>query len=369
MPYNNRRFEPPRTNMAFWLSAVYVCVIVYVTLHPIAAIRWTEARAWAFAFKPWTLQGVTSFDVGLNIMAYIPLGVVWTRMGQRSAWLASPFAAATCASVLALLLSFTLESIQSYSPARVASMLDVLCNTLGAVLGAGFVQFFHRSQLPMGRWLLHCIAPHRGAVWAVVGLWALAQLHPQGWAFMTAPLSTLTSAWLPASAPQGFGLALDTVQLRNLETVGAVVSLTGVLALIRLGLNRRLGLGAIALVMLLGLSGLLLWQLLAFWIQYGWGEWRLLASAGVLNAAWVLMGVALAWVVLPSQWVMVGAVMALALHTALAQMLPTHPYSMPAALWQQGRLVHAYGLTGAISALWPIMALAALVLQSRYKDS
>jgi hypothetical protein len=49
--------------------------------------------------------------------------------------------------------------------------------------------------------------------------------------------------------------------------------------------------------------------------------------------------------------------------------LPAHPYTTSADLWQQGRLIHLYGLTSVVSALWPILALAALVLQSRYRDS
>jgi hypothetical protein len=104
-------------------------------------------------------------------------------------------------------------------------------------------------------------------------------------------------------------------------------------------------------------------------LQYGWGEWRLLANAGVLDAIVFIGAVFLAWALLPSPWVAVGAVLSLAVHTALAQMLPAHPYTNSSELWQQGRLIHLFGLTGVVSALWPLLALAALVLQSRSRDN
>jgi hypothetical protein len=186
---------------------------------------------------------------------------------------------------------------------------------------------------------------------------------------MAAPLATLTNTWLPSQATQGIGLTLSVLELRNLEMVSCVVAVSSILALLRLGLNRHLTVLARVWVILLGATVLIIWQILSYWIQYGWGEWRLLASDGVIDAAWVMVGLFVAYAVLPTPWVVVGAVVSLALHTALAQMLPAHPYIATAALWQQGRLAHVYGLTGLVSALWPILALAALVLQSRYLNN
>jgi VanZ family protein len=353
------------TNTARWLTLAYAVLIVYVTLHPVSAVRWSQASPLGFVFKPWTLVGITAFDVWTNIAAYLPLGfgLAWIAPSQR--WVTRLLTALFVAGGLA----FVLESLQSYSPQRVASMLDVVCNTVGAAFGALLAVVFKDRHSALGRWLENCIAPHRGAIWAVIGLWALAQLHPQGWALMTVPLATLTDAWLPSQTTQGLGLILNAVQLRNLEMVSSVVSVSSMLALLRLGLNRHLSVFARVWMLLLCVAALLLWQMLSYWVQYGWGEWRLLASDGVIDAAWVMVGVFVAYAVLPAPWVVVGAVVSLALHTALAQMLPAHPYIASAALWQQGRLAHVYGLTGLVSALWPILALAALVLQSRYLNS
>ncbi len=353
------------TNTASWLTLAYVLLIIYITLHPVTEIRWSQAPPLGFILKPWTRVGITAFDVWTNIAAYLPLGfgLAWIVPSRQLA------VKLMTVLVVAAGLAFSLESLQSYSPQRVSSLLDVLCNAAGSGLGALLACAFKGRHSALGRWLEHYIAPHRGAIWAVIGLWAVAQLHPQGWVMMTAPLATLTNTWLPSQVTQGFGMTLNALELRNLEMVSCVVAVSSILALLRLGLNRHLTVLARVWIVLLGATLLIIWQILSYWIQYGWGEWRLLASDGLIDAAWVMVGLFVAYAVLPSPWVVVGAVVSLALHTALAQMLPAHPYIANAALWQQGRLAHVHGLTGLVSALWPILALAALVLQSRYLNS
>jgi glycopeptide antibiotics resistance protein len=365
----NASFKHPIANTSRWLTLAYALVLIYVTLHPLGALRWTDAPPWGFVFKPWTKVGVTAFDVWVNIVAYVPLGfgLAWLLANSRvQRWSKRNTLVVVLAFALGASLSFLLESMQSYSPVRVSSMWDVACNASGTLLGGLVAMVFKGRVSWLGRLFSHCIAPHRGALWAVIGLWALAQLHPQGWSFMTAPLALLTKDWLPS---QGVAMPLSAMQLQNLETIASVVALSGMLSLIRLGLHRRLGFIARSACLLIGLTAILIWQAAAYGVQYGWGEWRLLANAGVMSALIFIALVYVAWALLPTPWVAVGAVMSLALHTALAQMLPPHPYTASSELWQQGRLIHLYGLTSVVSALWPILALAALVLQSRYLDS
>jgi VanZ family protein len=373
----------PRGNTAQWLTLAIALLIAYLSLHPLSAIRFIEHAPWGFLSKPWTTVGLTAFDVGVNVLAYIPLGfgLLWVQSRRRARLAAVLLAFGTAGT-----LSLALESLQSYSPARVASVLDVLSNSAGGLLGAvlaSLVQGRHpghglgaefAQQLAhsfadrlrgWGRSIALGLTPHGGPLWAVIGLWALAQLHPQGWAFMTAPLSVLTQGWLPT---QGVSLPLNAAQLRNLEAIICTVTLSSMLCLIRLGLAHGLRLRARAAVLLAAVAVLLGWQMLAYCLHYGWGEWRLLFSAGVLDAAPSVAAAWLLWTLLPRPWVGFGAVMGLALHIALAQMLPSHPYTAVAtAAWQQERLVHLRGLTTVISALWPMLALAALVLQSRYR--
>jgi hypothetical protein len=111
------------------------------------------------------------------------------------------------------------------------------------------------------------------------------------------------------------------------------------------------------------------WQVLAYWLQFGNAGWDLLFSAGVVEALIWVMVVLVAWTILPVPVVAVIAVLLLVTHTVLAQMLPAHPYTVNSVIWQQARLKHLHGLTTMVSALWPLLALVALILQSRYYQS
>jgi glycopeptide antibiotics resistance protein len=364
--------HPPPANTAYWLTTAYALVLIYVSLHPLGALRWSDAAPWGFVFKPWSKSGVTPFDVWINLLAYVPLGLGLAHLlsvSRVSRWVKKRFRN-SIKIVLALLigagLSFFLESMQSYSSVRVASMWDVVCNSAGVLFGGVLAALLEGRMAWLKRLLNHIIGPHRGALWAVIGLWGLAQLHPQGWSFMTAPLALLADGWIAARTSS---LPLTAIQLQSLETVASVVALSGMLSLIRLALHKQLSLIERSVCLLIGLLMVMLWQAIAYNLQYGWGEWRLLANTGFINAIIYIALAYVAWALLPAPWVAVGAVLSLAVHTALAQILPPHPYTSSAELWQQGRLIHLYGLTTVVSALWPIMALAALVLQSRYFDS
>jgi VanZ family protein len=67
---------------------------------------------------------VDTRDVLLNIFGFLPIGVVLAGYGVRRA------------AVIAALLSVVAESSQLFSLHRVASPIDVICNTLGAFTGA-----------------------------------------------------------------------------------------------------------------------------------------------------------------------------------------------------------------------------------------
>ena len=368
---NNSNKHPP-ANTTLWLTVAYAMVLVYVTLHPVGAIRWTDAPAWGFVFKPWSKFGVTGFDVWINVLAYLPLGfgLAWllgqSRVKRWGGKTLQSFIQVLLALMLSAGLSFLLESLQSYSPVRVASTWDVVCNAGGALVGILFAVAIKGRVSWIGRLLNHIIGPHRGALWAVIGLWGLAQMHPQGWSFMTAPLALVTEGWMPV---QGRAMPLTAMQLQNLETIASVVALSGMLSLIRLGLHKRLNLIERSVCLLVGLVFIFTWQTFSYSLQYGLDEWQLWANEGVMGAMGFIALAYAAWSLLPAPWVAVGAVMSLALHTALAQMLPQHPYIVNPELWQQGRLIHLYALTSLVSAVWPILALAALVLQSRYFES
>jgi VanZ family protein len=75
----------------------------------------------------------TMFDIATNLVGYFPLGflVVLALHVPRRPWLAIALA-----TLSAMVLSTVLEAAQTYLPSRVASNLDVICNTAGAFFGA-----------------------------------------------------------------------------------------------------------------------------------------------------------------------------------------------------------------------------------------
>lgn len=74
-------------------------------------------------------------DVLLNILGFMPLGLLWVR------WVTGAFGRQPGKSVLTAVLcgfaiSLAIETAQVLLPSRVSSQMDVVCNTLGALLGA-----------------------------------------------------------------------------------------------------------------------------------------------------------------------------------------------------------------------------------------
>ena len=74
-------------------------------------------------------------DVLLNVLGFMPLGLLWVR------WVTGAFGRRLGKAVLTAVLcgfaiSLAIETAQVLLPSRVSSQMDVVCNTLGALLGA-----------------------------------------------------------------------------------------------------------------------------------------------------------------------------------------------------------------------------------------
>lgn len=74
-------------------------------------------------------------DILLNVLGFMPLGFLWFRWAERTfGWGRNKalWTAAACG----LLISLAIETTQGFIPSRDSSQRDVVCNTLGALLGA-----------------------------------------------------------------------------------------------------------------------------------------------------------------------------------------------------------------------------------------
>jgi|GEM_PF-180305 len=125
-----------------------ILLIVYGSLYP-----WQFVRVPIGAILAWP----DAFDFGdviLNILVYVPLGACafWAFPALRWMRFVLPI-------LLGLVLSFSVELVQAFEPARSSELSDVLANTGGAAMG-----MFLAAAIPMRPspelYLLACWAAH-----------------------------------------------------------------------------------------------------------------------------------------------------------------------------------------------------------------
>jgi len=158
-------------------GALMVCVLLigYASLYPFMPLRLPGEGAIAAIFNP---RYFIPFDIGLNIIAYAPLGLL-ACFRYREVGSTSPLLRAIA---LGAALSVTMETCQLFVPNRVSSIYDVIANTLGSGLGAlAFVEpLYSLATRPLGeirdRFFASGLWGDAGLV--LLGLWLLAQLNP-----------------------------------------------------------------------------------------------------------------------------------------------------------------------------------------------
>lgn len=216
--------------------AVWLLLVGYASLYPFVPLRLPPPNALAdFVARP---RYPVPFDVALNVVAYIPLGLLATvhfaSRGPRVAAMAKAlgFAAAW---------SLAMELCQLFIPGRVASIYDVGANACGAGLGVlAFADPFHSVVTDkVARWRedLFIAGPWGDMGLVLVGLWLLAQLNPAlpffGAGNIAAPGEVAPEThgldWLAvALGICGFGLFLSTVLRGEHGTLRATLVLLSI---------------------------------------------------------------------------------------------------------------------------------------------
>lgn len=160
------------------LATVYALLIVYGSLYPFSG--WLPAEGMLdFLVAPWPRYIIRS-DLIINFLAYLPLGLLAARALR---YRLRPVAAVFAATLLCLLLSLAMESLQALLPERVSSLFDLLLNGLGGLGGALLAGLAVNLPGPLRRlaalrreWFLPGRAMDLGLT--AIGLWALSQLSP-----------------------------------------------------------------------------------------------------------------------------------------------------------------------------------------------
>lgn len=347
-------FSPHSVRLAWILALAYSLVVVYASVQPFRGWRMPPPEILAFLTAPWP-RYITLQDIVVNLAAYAPLGFLlsigWgARHGPGPGVLAAVFCAAG--------LSLGLEAVQMFLPSRIASNVDLLTNSLGALIGAMAAPLFAPTRILGGK--LHAVR-HRLFVegmaadvgFVIVCLWLLTQLHPTTQLFGTGAVRTTFD--LPAQFAHTPRLALSSeavVALLNLVGLGLLIS-----ALMRDASRRALVIGAVigaALVIKVVVALAVVKAASPFaWATPG-------VALGSVGGAILLSG----FTRLPRAGQLALAAFCIVAATAAINLAPDNPYqSLPPQFLARGA-VHFLSFSGivrALSELWPLLAVSYLL--------
>jgi VanZ family protein len=354
------------------LAWVYVGLIFYASLYPFTGWRYQGIVPWAFfgsAFpKYWT-----GFDVVSNVLGYMPLGFLLVLAALRTGRTRFAIGLAT---LLAGLLSLTMESLQSYLPARVPSNVDLALNVLGAWGGAvlawaleklGVIDRWSRFR---ARWF---VAEARGGL-VLLALWPLALLFPANVPFGLGQVMErleLALADVLQETPFLDWLPVSDVELQPLGPVSELVCVVlGMLIPCLLGLciihsvARRVLF--LMVVFAVGIGVTALSAALSFGPEHAWAWFVLPVKVGLVAA--LVLSIALVWV--PRRVSAALVLLALGVYLSLLNQVPASPYfEQTLASWEQGRFIRFHGLTQWLGWGWPYAALVYVLMQVWGHDS
>jgi VanZ family protein len=349
------------------LSLLFAAAVAFATLYPLVDWRPRGAGAFAFLFgglpRYWTW-----FDVLSNMLAYGVLALLLSI-----AWFAGarPWVAFVVVTVAGSLLSLSLETAQSWLPARVPSLLDWLANTAGAAGGAWLGATLNRAAQRSGRVVLPVRerwfeqGPPIG--WVLLLLWLSAQLVPQRLMFATGhvePVLQRLLGWLlgpeapdlsraadrmwGAHAPAGYGVAIEAAAV--ICALCAVGSLA--FSLVH-GSRRRLLLVAGIAAVAFGLRSLATQMVYGASAPFAWLTPG--AQGGLVVGTVLLYGLETLGPRIRAAFglaaTLVGAV--------LVNIAPGDPYfDTTVAGLSAGQLSNLHGLLRSVSVVWPMFAIA-----------
>jgi VanZ family protein len=344
------------------LFGVYVLLTIYASLYPLAGWRDHALSPFAFLNPAWP-RTILRFDFAVNVIGYLPYGVLAVAALHPRVRGAAAFG---LASLSALGLSFSLEALQSYLPARIPAALDVLSNVLGAAVGAAAgLKLAPRLLLeegPLQRLRAGVFLPGAGIDFglALIALWLFTQLNPATLLFAAGDLRDLLAAGEGRARGPEFFVSIEALTAAaNLAAVALLFSALAapgkamrgeITALVALAL----GVKAAAFAILMRAEDILAW--LTPGAQLG-------LAAGLV--------VALGAVALPRVARLALAAVLIMAATVLVNLAPPNPYlAASLKVWQQGHFLNFNGLTRVVSALWPFVALGYLIfLASRRREA
>lgn len=342
--------------------AFYALLVVYASCYPFAGWRDNGLLPWTYLGEPMPRYW-TWFDLGVNVLGYIPLTALMTMaLYPRLRGLS----AALVAFGGGLLIAVLLEALQSYLPSRVPSNLDLLTNAAGALSGAALGTLLcgpvlEQSRLRALRRAWFSEQASRGLI--VVALWPLAQLYPQPYLFGLGQVLPTVSGWLSSAFDLPLDLSrlvwgdvsLSVDQYLLAELIITACGMTGAV-LTLLSQTRRSAprvLLAVAL-MLAAVSAKAVASAVLFAPDDAFAWLTPAAASGLLVGAVMLGGLLFA----PPLAQRRAAMLALVVALVLLNVAPANPYFLATLQeWVQGKFLNFNGAAQFLSLSWPLFAL------------
>ena len=340
----------------------YVLLISYASLYPFRGWRISGLSPWSFITAPlphyWT-----GFDLGTNIVGYIPFGILAVfALYPRIRGLA----AVAISIVGGIMLSGTMEAVQTYIPSRISSNLDLITNSCGVIFGAAcapvLTRFFFadsRFLRMRQRWFTH--EASRGLL--VLSLWPLAQIYPQSYLFGHGQLLPIVSSWLESA----LGISVDigailrgspdfrAEQYWLAEAIITASGMSGALLMLLCILRRRAPRTVLVLLLVIAtLAVKALGSALLFAPENAFGWLTPGAIGGLLLGLVLLSGLVFA----PRVGQRRVAVLMLIICLLVLNVVPANPYLIATLQgWSQGKFLNFNGASQFVSFIWPYLAL------------
>lgn len=351
---------------------MWTLLIVYASLYPFQGWRWPPGQTLASLARLPSTGWLYVFDIWINGLGYLPLGLLLMLAARRSGWRLP--GSLLLATLVPAALSYSCEVLQHFVPRRVPAVQDLTMNSIGALAGALAAQVALATGL-IDRW--HALrerwfARESAGALALLTLWPVGLLFPTPLPLGLGQVGERLREWLADlldEVPWADGLhallmspAPVVTPLRPLTEI-LVVAL-GLLApclvafsVMRPGPKRvTMALGAV----LLGVASTTLSTVLNF------GPRHALTWVGAAGLPGLGLGLVLAMLVvlLPRRVVCgVGLVALTGLVVGVAQ-APADPYfAQSLQAWEQGRFVRFHGLAQWVGWLWPFAAMGWLLLR------
>lgn len=337
-------------------------LVIYASWYPLSGWRDNGMVPWAYLNdampRYWTW-----FDLIVNILGYIPLGVLSVLALYP---FLRGFKAVALSTAAGILLAMLLEAVQTYLPSRVPSNLDLLTNSIGVFLGSLCGEFLRMQLLEHSRLrtLRHAwFSDQASSGLIVIGLWPLAQIYPQGYLFGHGQILPIISGWLSSAVGTPIDLSqllwneynVTVEQYLMAEVIITACCMTGavlvLLSQIRASAPKyllALALFVSAIIVKVMANAILFAPVNALsWLTPS-------AAGGLLIGAIMLAGLSMA----PPTAQRRVAILAILISLCVVNLAPANPYFQSTLQdWAQGRFLNFNGAAQFLSLIWPGLAI------------